>query len=169
MPQVQIGDYDLTVAVPGFKTYTHAKFHVAANQIVREDIILEVGRATESVTVTAEASLLKTESSEVAQNVTLSQLQNLPILTVASPTPVSAIRSPRFAWFPARATPTVRTLPRAPRPQPPACPSTATPSNTYGTRLDGMTMNPTGPRLIGAQMQTQPSVDAIEEVRDRDQ
>src|SRR5262249_39750849 len=28
----------------------------------------------------------------------------------------------------------------------------------------GMTMNPTGPRLLGAQMQTQPSVDAIEEV-----
>src|SRR5262249_18897012 len=28
----------------------------------------------------------------------------------------------------------------------------------------GMTMNPTGPRLMGAQMQTQPSVDAIQEV-----
>ncbi len=39
-----------------------------------------------------------------------------------------------------------------------------TPSNTYQTRLDGMTMNPTGPRLIGAQMETQPSVDAIQEV-----
>ena len=39
-----------------------------------------------------------------------------------------------------------------------------TPANTYGTRLDGMTMNPPGPRLLGAQMQTQPSMDAIEEV-----
>ncbi len=39
-----------------------------------------------------------------------------------------------------------------------------TPANTYQTRLDGMTMNPTGPRLIGAQMQTQPSTDAIQEV-----
>src|SRR6478609_3648265 len=72
--QLPIGDYDLTVAVTGFKTYTHSNFHLASNQNMREDVTLEVGQTTESVTVTAEASLLKTESSEVSQNVTLSQL-----------------------------------------------------------------------------------------------
>ena len=82
--QLAIGDYDLTVAVPGFKTYTHTKFHLAAAQIMREDVTLEVGQTSESVTVTAEASLLKTESTEVSQNVTLSQLNNLPILAVAA-------------------------------------------------------------------------------------
>src|SRR5438132_6518943 len=30
--QLPIGDYDLTVAVSGFKTYTHTKFHLAAGQ-----------------------------------------------------------------------------------------------------------------------------------------
>ena len=34
--------------------------------------------------MSAESSLLKTETSEVAQNVTLSQLNNLPILAIGS-------------------------------------------------------------------------------------
>src|SRR6185503_3196329 len=82
--QLPIGDYELSVAVPGFKTYTHSKFHLAAAQTMREDVGLEVGNAAESVTVSAESSLLKTESSEVAQNVTLSQLNNLPVLAIGS-------------------------------------------------------------------------------------
>ena len=84
MSQLPIGDYDLTVAVKGFKTYTHSKFHLAAGQIMREDVPLAVGQTSESVTVKAESSLLKTENSEVAQNVTLSQLNNLPILAIGS-------------------------------------------------------------------------------------
>ncbi len=162
--QLAIGDYDLTVAVPGFKTYTHTKFHLAAAQIMREDVTLEVGQTSESVTVTAEASLLKTESTEVSQNVTLSQLNNLPILAVAATG--SGFRDPFVSTRlvpginytngtnSAAGTPGVTT----------SMSINGTPANTYGTRLDGMTMNPTGPRLISAVMQTQPSVDAIEEV-----
>src|ERR1700732_460345 len=80
--QLPIGDYDLTVKVSGFKTYSHTKFHLAAAQTMREDVALEVGQNSESVTVTAEASLLRTESSELVHNVTLSQLDNLPVLQV---------------------------------------------------------------------------------------
>ncbi len=82
--QLPIGDYDLVIAVQGFKTYNHANFHLAAAQIMREDVALEVGQTSESVTVTAEASLLKTETTEVSQNVTLAQLNNLPILVVGA-------------------------------------------------------------------------------------
>src|SRR5205823_8268928 len=73
---------DLTVTVAGFKTYSHTKFHLAAAQTMREDVSLQVGQNTESVTVSAESSLLKTESSELVHNVTLSQLDNLPVLQV---------------------------------------------------------------------------------------
>lgn len=159
--QLSIGDYDLTVTVTGFKTYTHTNFHLAAAQTMREDVTLEVGQTTESVTVTAEASLLKTETSQVVQNVTLSQLNNLPVLVVGAT--ASGVRDP-FAS--ARLVPGVSYT----NGQPGATAVIAqmvvngTPSNTYQTRLDGMTTNPTGPRNLGAQQQTQPSVDAIEEV-----
>ena len=76
--QLPIGDYDLTVKVSGFKTYSHTKFHLAAEQTMREDIALQVGQTTESVTVTAESSLLQTETSELAGNFTLKQLDDLP-------------------------------------------------------------------------------------------
>ena len=159
--QVQIGDYDLTVAVTGFKTYNHTNFHLAAAQTMREDVVLDVGQTSESVTVTAETSLLKTESTEVSQNVTLTQLNNLPILVVGASN--SGFRDP-FAST--RLVPGIRYSNSA------ATGGNAvnsmvvngTPANTYQTRLDGMTMNPTSPRLLGATMQTQPSVDAIEEV-----
>jgi len=88
-----IGDYDLTITAPGFKTYSHTKFHLAAGQTMREDVSLQVGQTTESVTVTAEASLLKTESSEVSQNVTLAQLNNLPLLVVGATNSGFRVRS----------------------------------------------------------------------------
>jgi len=40
---------------------------------MRKDVLLQIGQAAENVTVTAEASLLKTENSELAHNVTLTQ------------------------------------------------------------------------------------------------
>lgn len=161
LSQLPIGDYDLTVKVTGFKTYSHTSFHLAAQQTMREDVVLEVGQTTESVTVTAEASLLKTETSQVVQNVTLSQLNNLPVLVVGAT--ASGFRDPFAA---ARLAPGIQYT----NGQPGATAVIAqmvvngTPANTYNTRLDGITTNPTGPRNIGAQQQTQPSVDAIEEV-----
>ncbi len=95
---------------------------------------------------------------------TLSQLNNLPILAVAATG--SGFRDP---FVSTRLVPGIRytngTNSAAGAPGVVTTMSiNGTPANTYGTRLDGMTMNPTGPRLISAVMQTQPSVDAIEEV-----
>src|SRR5215472_10128291 len=53
--QLPIGDYSLTVTSPGFKTYSHTRFHLDAGQTMREDVSLQVGEATESVTITAES------------------------------------------------------------------------------------------------------------------
>ena len=162
--QLPIGDYDLTVTVPGFKTYTHAKFHLAAAQTMREDVALEVGQTSESVTVSAESSLLKTESSEVAQNVTLSQLNNLPVLAIGSTN--EGFRDP---WAAVNLVPGINYAAGSNiGAGAVACCTTmsvnGSPSNTYQSRLDGMTISPTGPRLITAQQETQPSVDAIQEV-----
>ena len=74
----------LTVVASGFKTYNRKGFHLSAQQTLREDVTLAVGTAAEAITVTAEASLLKTESSEMVHNVTLSQLNELPVLPIGT-------------------------------------------------------------------------------------
>jgi hypothetical protein len=84
VPNLPVGIYDLKVQVAGFKTYTHANLALAATQVLREDISLQVGAATESVTVQAEASLLKTETGEQSHNITLEQLDDAPILGIGA-------------------------------------------------------------------------------------
>ena len=49
--QLPVGDYELSVTVAGFKKYTHTNFHLAAGQTMGEDIALQVGQTTDSVTV----------------------------------------------------------------------------------------------------------------------
>ena len=56
--QLPVGDYDLVVTKPGFKTYNHKGFHLAAAQVVREDVVLTVGATSDVLTVTAETSLI---------------------------------------------------------------------------------------------------------------
>src|SRR5215472_3636296 len=82
IPNVPVGSYTVTAAVPGFKTYTHTNLAIVAGQVLKEDIALQVGSAAESVTVSAEASLLKTESGETAHNVTVKEMDELPLLVI---------------------------------------------------------------------------------------
>ena len=96
--QLPIGNYTLTVTVAGFKNYVHQNLNVQAASTIREDVSLEVGSAAESVTVTAEASMLKTETAEVATNVTSARLNSLPILGVGAQTASShGVRNPLAA------------------------------------------------------------------------
>jgi hypothetical protein len=95
IPNVPVGTYELTVKVSGFKTYTHANLVMAAAQVLREDIPLQVGETSESITVEAQASLLKTEGGELGDNVTVEQMVDSPLLgigTVNSGT--SGVRNP---------------------------------------------------------------------------
>jgi len=80
--QLPLGPYEVSLTLQGFKKYNHQNMTIVASQILREDISLQLGSSSESVTVTAESTLLKTESSELAHNVTIRQLDNLPILPV---------------------------------------------------------------------------------------
>jgi hypothetical protein len=157
--QLPIGDYDLTVTSPGFKVYTHTKFHLAAGQTMREDVLLQVGQSTESVTVTAQSSLLQTESSELVRNVTLSQLDNLPVMRVAATND-----GVRDIFSASNVLPGVRYCNSGICSAVTITVINGTPSNTLQARLDGATMNPTSTRLLGATMETQPSVDSIQEI-----
>jgi hypothetical protein len=79
-----VGTYTVTVTVMGFKTYTHTKLALSATQTLKEDVPLQIGATSESVNVTAEASLLKTESGELGTNVNIDQLDQLPLLGIGT-------------------------------------------------------------------------------------
>src|SRR5437764_12057559 len=73
------GSYDLTVEAPGFKREIQAGVQVQVAQTARVDVALQVGSATESVTVTTEAPVLKTENAEVSMNVSGEKFNQLPL------------------------------------------------------------------------------------------
>ena len=82
LAQIPVGTYELNVTVPGFKKYVRQNILVEVAQTVRLDVPLEVGAATESVTVTEQASLLKTESGEVSHTIQAQHLVDLGLLGI---------------------------------------------------------------------------------------
>src|ERR1019366_7682946 len=93
--QLPVGTYELSVKMAGFKTYVHTNLVVPAAAIIKEDVALQVGAASESVTITAQASLLSTENADMTHNVTLQQLDNLPLLGIgAASAGTAGIRKP---------------------------------------------------------------------------
>src|SRR5690349_7269320 len=82
LAQIPAGTYELSVAVPGFKKYVRQNITVEVAQTVRLDVPLEVGAATESVTVTEQASLLKTESGEMSHTIQAQHLVDLGLLGI---------------------------------------------------------------------------------------
>ena len=62
---VPVGTYEITVNVPGFKRYVQSNVQVVVATDTRKDLTLEIGLASEAVTVADTAPLLKTESGEM--------------------------------------------------------------------------------------------------------
>jgi hypothetical protein len=87
---IALGEYDVTVTSPGFKTEVEKGVLVQIATVASRTIVLKPGAATESVTVIAEGLALETESSDVGGVVTEKQMEELPI---ALATGVGALRS----------------------------------------------------------------------------
>ena len=92
IPELPSGTYELTVTAPGFKKFIRPGLIVEAAQTIRADAALEVGSASESVTVQDVAPLLKTESGEVSNTIATKTMDTLPLLAVGSNS--SGIRNP---------------------------------------------------------------------------
>lgn len=76
---LQVGAYDLTISQNGFKTYTKSGINISLNNVVREDVQMAVGGATETVTITAAAPILQTDRADVSNQIDKAQITNLPI------------------------------------------------------------------------------------------
>jgi hypothetical protein len=78
LPSLPAGTYDLTVTANGFSTYNQHGIGVEVVQTLRVDVALQVGSASESVTVTADAGLLRTENAEISHNLSTERVDALP-------------------------------------------------------------------------------------------
>lgn len=74
-----VGTYTLEVAQKGFKTSKVQNIIVSVGTITSRDLRLEVGAATEQVTVEAGAQLVQTEDSSLSQLVDRRVWENMPI------------------------------------------------------------------------------------------
>jgi hypothetical protein len=79
IPSLSAGMYNLKVQAPGFKEITEQGIQVEVALTVRVNVNLQIGRNTESITVTAQATLLKTENAEQDQNIKGDEINALPL------------------------------------------------------------------------------------------
>ena len=145
--QLPAGKYQLSASVPGFKQFLQTGITVLVAQTLRIDIVLEVGNITETVTVNADAPLLRTESGELSHNVSSETLGNLPILGFSS-----SIRDP-YAM--------TQLLPGSFYEERAYVRINGAPANTQGFRIEGQ--DATNSMRLTQTQQNQPSVDAVEE------
>jgi hypothetical protein len=73
------GLYDLSVSAPGFKRFVQSGILLKTGERVRLDVNLVVGASSESITVTGDAPLLRTESASLAQVIPNQAIVNLPL------------------------------------------------------------------------------------------
>jgi hypothetical protein len=148
------GPYSVTAGAAGFKKLTRAGLTVDAGQTLPLNLTLEVGNATESVTVSAEATLLKTETGDVAHDITLSQLNDLPVLGIGGQNAGSVgIRNPYNSAVLIPGTsyvPNFRMI------------VDGAPTNTAAYRIEGLDY--TDHTVSSSIQENQPSPDAVEEV-----
>lgn len=76
---VRLGTYRIRVEKAGFKTSVTDGFDVAVNARQRVDVNMELGAASESVSVSGAASILETESSDRGQVIGQEAVENLPL------------------------------------------------------------------------------------------
>src|SRR5713101_998498 len=67
IPFLTPGVYKITAEAAGFKRYQRDNFSVGSGEREGVDIVLEIGQLTETVNVTAEASLLETATASAGQ------------------------------------------------------------------------------------------------------
>src|SRR5579864_424245 len=79
LPLLPPGSYRLTAEAPGFKKYVRDKVVLNVGDVVGIDIRMEVGEASESITVSAEAMSLQTESADHGLVVDQKRVTELPL------------------------------------------------------------------------------------------
>src|SRR5262245_14360848 len=78
-PQLPVGAYEITTAMPGFKQQVRSGINLVVGQQAVINLTLEVGAPAEQVTVTEEAPLVNTTLSSTSGLITEQQIKELPL------------------------------------------------------------------------------------------
>jgi hypothetical protein len=79
IPGVSAGNYRLRVEHEGFNTSEQTGIRMQVAVTTRVDVVLQIGQSSQSVSVTAESSILKTESAEQSTTISGDTINDLPI------------------------------------------------------------------------------------------
>src|SRR5437879_6581738 len=74
-----VGVYDVRIDASGFSPYTQKNVHVEVDAVTSINARLALGTVGETVNVTAEAPLLKSEKADVSDTMTQRAVQELPV------------------------------------------------------------------------------------------
>jgi hypothetical protein len=153
LAQLPAGDYELTIAVQGFKKYVRQNISVQVAGTLRVDVGLEVGATSESVTVTESTPLLKTESGELSHNVSTDRVNNLPVINLGFGAGVGNVRNPLQA---------INLIPGSAFANDNTLRVNGMPANTQSIRIEGQDATNGQHREFNQAVQS--SLDAIQEV-----
>ena len=154
LPALPVGIYNLSVSAPGFTKYIQQGIRIETVQTARIDVILKVGSAAESVTVNADATLLKTENAEQSGGLSADRLDALPQFSTNLRTPfnfvflIPGVQAGTSLWIPQQAGSALKI--------------NGAPTLSYRVFLDGQdfTSTYTDP---SHSLEAQPAVDALQE------
>ncbi len=79
VPQLPVGNYEVSVEAKGFSKYVQGPIVLRLNQDADLQIKLQVGGVTETVTVTTDAPLINTTNAEVGVNFDSKRISELPL------------------------------------------------------------------------------------------
>lgn len=80
-PRIPPGDYEVRVEATGFKSFVQERLHLDLNQRARLDASMQVGAVQESVSVTADAALLQTETTQVGTQINPQTIDHTPLIS----------------------------------------------------------------------------------------
>jgi len=149
--QLPVGTYEISVSAPGFKKAIRTGVEVSALTTFRVDFTLQVGATSESITITEQTPLLKTESGELSHNVTTDTLNSIPILTIGGT--AAGVRNPLAA---------LQMIPGASFANDSTLRVNGLPSSSQSIRIEGMDATNGFWKQLNSGNQT--GVDAIQEI-----
>ena len=154
LSQVPVGTYNLNIEVPGFGRFRQEGIRIFVGQTAQIDAKLKLGNLAEEVNVVADASMLDTQSAEIASSVTSENLNALPLNFGARGNFAAAsIRNP-YSF--------VTLVPGGNISSYSSLKVGGAPLNTFQIRVEGMEAN--NHRLMIRIDQVQPSVESLEEM-----